>query len=98
MADNSDQIGQDEIENLLRQAQDTGGATPADSGEPAKEPADEPSAFDQGEIERLMAQGSSGAAAQAVASPTPAATATAQPSAGPSPPPVAESIDRKELW
>ena len=92
MADNSDQIGQDEIENLLRQAQDSGGAAPADSGEPAKELADEPSAHDQGEIERLMAQGSSGAAAQAAASPTPAATATAQPSAGPSPPPVAESI------
>ena len=91
MADNSDQIGQDEIENLLRQAQDSGGAAPVDSGEPAKEPADEPSALDQGEIERLMAQGSSEAAAQAVASPTPAATATAQPSTGPSPPP-AESI------
>ncbi|MEO2049168.1 MAG: flagellar motor switch protein FliN [Pirellulales bacterium] len=73
MADNSDQIGQDEIENLLRQAQDSGGATPADSGEPAKKTAEEPSALDQSEIERLMAQGSVGPSAEPPADPPPQA-------------------------
>jgi flagellar motor switch protein FliN/FliY len=93
MADNSDQIGQDEIENLLRQAQDSGGATLADSGEPAKEPADEAASLDQDEIERLMGQGGSGAAAvQAKVSASAAAVTTAQSPAEPSHPPVDDSI------
>jgi flagellar motor switch protein FliN/FliY len=93
MADNSDQIGQDEIENLLRQAQDSGGATLADSGEPAKEPADEAASLDQDEIERLMGQGGSGAAAvQAKVSASAAAVTTAQSPVGSSHPPADESI------
>ncbi len=60
MADDSDQIGQDEIEQLLRQAQDTGKTTKPTKDIPTELPpqAEEPSSLDQDEIERLMAGGS----------------------------------------
>jgi hypothetical protein len=38
MADHSDQIGQDDIENLLRQAQDTRGTSPTDNHVPVTGP------------------------------------------------------------
>ncbi len=53
MADDSEQVGQDEIENLLRQAQDTGGATPPPSS-PPPEASDADATVDQAEIEALL--------------------------------------------
>lgn len=58
MADESEQIGQDDIENLLQQAQ---AAATGAGGEQAPTPK-EGAALDQGEIEALMNQGESGAA------------------------------------
>jgi len=57
MADDSEQVGQDEIEALLKQAQDAGGAaeTPA---APTDAPADN-AAVDQSEIEALLSGASS---------------------------------------
>jgi len=57
MADDSQQVGQDEIEALLKQAQDAGGAaeTPA---VPSDAPADD-AAVDQSEIEALLSGASS---------------------------------------
>lgn len=89
MADDSQQVGQDEIEQLLRQAQDAGGATPAPEAEaetPSPEEASSPVAdasVDQAEIERLLGQGAGGtqAPAASAASSSPAglaATPTAQ--------------------
>ena len=73
MADDSEQVGQDEIEELLRQSQ--GGAKPA---EPAKqEPAPEETAgvVDQSEIEALLGGGSP-------AAPTSGTTPVAQSAGG----------------
>jgi flagellar motor switch protein FliN len=86
MAEDSDQIGQDEIEQLLRQAQDSGGASAADQGpkEPANE--DDSASLDQNEIERLMAQGTSNMPVQEAATPAPPAMATAAPAPVPAPP------------
>lgn len=69
MADDSEQVGQDEIENLLRQAQDTGGATPPPSSPPPAA-SDADAAVDQAEIEALL----SGNAPAAAPSPPPAAS------------------------
>jgi flagellar motor switch protein FliN/FliY len=85
MADHSDQIGQDEIENLLRQAQDAGGASPADSRVPAADPpaqATDAAALAQQEIEQLMAQDDADSPAKkAAASSEPSAVVTEHPSA-----------------
>jgi len=61
MAEHSDPIGQDEIENLLRQAQDAGGTNSADGGGPKTAPPAQvdTAALAQHEIEQLMAQGDS---------------------------------------
>lgn len=82
MADDSEQVGQDEIEKLLSQAQD--GATPAP---PASQPpaADDSGAVDQAEIEALLGGGASAtpaapvAAAPAAAAPVAAAPVAAAP-------------------
>ena len=55
MADDSEQIGQDEIEELLRQAQSAAGMQPA-SPPPAKSSAAD-AALDQSEIEALLSGG-----------------------------------------
>ncbi len=81
MADDSDQVGQDEIEQLLRQAQggssDAGAAPdpPAKAEEPP-EPVED-ATVDQSEIEALLAGGSPAA----TAAPPPAAPATSAPAA-----------------
>jgi len=83
MADDSDQVGQDEIEALLRQAQDSGGdAAPPPEPEPAA-PEEDASSVDQAEIEALLNGGAMPAAPAAQA--PPAATEMAAPSAGASP-------------
>ncbi len=76
MTDHSDQIGQDEIENLLRQAQEAGGANTQDNQVPATDPPAQPvdaAALAQDEIEQLMSQTP---ARQATASTAPTATGT----------------------
>jgi len=102
MADDSEQVGQDEIEQLLRQAQEAGGVeeapaakeeTPAESGDVA---------VDQAEIESLLSGAAS--AAQAPAAQTPAAqapvaappVATAPTSTGP-PSPVGAAASSAEV-
>ena len=60
MADDSQQVGQDEIEQLLKQAQ--GGAKPADA-KPATAPAAPSKTLGQDEIEALLNQGGAGSAA-----------------------------------
>ncbi len=84
MADDSEQVGQDEIEALLRQAQDGDGDTPPP---PAPEPpaADDNAMVDQSEIEALL----NGGAAPAAAAPP----ATAPPTASPAPEPVVSQND-----
>ncbi|NOZ39118.1 MAG: flagellar motor switch protein FliN [Planctomycetes bacterium] len=83
MADDSDQVGQDEIEALLRQAQNPGGeAAPPPEPEPAA-PEEDDSSVDQDEIEALLNGGAMPAAPVAQASPV--ATAVAAPPAGASP-------------
>lgn len=79
MADNSEQIGQDEIEELLRQSQQA--KTPPKAAAP--KPVEEVAALDQDEIEALL--GGRSAAPVAKAAPAPAA-ASPRPAA---PPPVA---------
>ncbi len=66
MADDSEQIGQDEIEALLRSAQKAAGgaATPPPAASKAPAPADD-GALDQSEIERLLAGGAAAAAPSA---------------------------------
>jgi flagellar motor switch protein FliN/FliY len=66
MADDAEQIGQDEIENLLNQAK---GQSPLPA-EP-KAPAKDDVALDQSEIEALMGGGKPAAKATAAASPPP---------------------------
>ena len=80
MADDSDQVGQDEIEQLLSQAQ--GDAKP---GEPAKpQPAaEETGAVDQAEIEALL--GGSSPAPPTPAPAAPVSAAATAPSAGNAP-------------
>ncbi len=84
MADDSEQVGQDEIEALLRQAQDGDGDTPPP---PAPEPpaADDNAMVDQSEIEALLNGGTAPAAA--------APPATAPPTASPAPEPVVSQND-----
>lgn len=80
MPDDSEQIGQDEIEELLRQSQ-LGKAAPKPAAPP---PPQETAALGQDEIEALLSGG-------AAAAPKPAAAAPPPPvmQAAPSPPPVA---------
>jgi len=78
MADNSEQIGQDEIEKLLQQAASAAGAKPA-SSEPPK--VKDIAALGQDEIEALLSAGANAAAAKAQVA---ASTAKASP-AGPAP-------------
>jgi flagellar motor switch protein FliN len=62
MADDSEQIGQDEIEKLLQQASGSAGAKPATPAQPKME---DISALGQDEIEALLNAGSNPAAAKA---------------------------------
>lgn len=78
MADDSEQVGQDEIEALLRQAGT--GSAPADPVEATPKPPAEPAQVDQDEIEALLNGG---------ATPTPAAPAPAAPVAAASTAPAA---------
>ncbi|NOY42858.1 MAG: flagellar motor switch protein FliN [Planctomycetes bacterium] len=100
MADDSEQVGQDEIENLLRQAQDTGGATPPPSSPPPTA-SDADAAVDQAEIEALLS-GNAPAAAPAAPAASDADASVDQseieallsgnaPAAAPAAPPVAPS-------
>ena len=91
MADDSEQVGQDEIEKLLRQAQEAGGATPPAASDAASTPPAEEQAVDQAEIEAML----SGNAPPAAAEATPPATSPAAPppSAPASPAPTASSAD-----
>ena len=90
MAEELDQIGQDEIEQLLHQVQHSDGA-PA-SEPPPKEVAkeDDSASLDQSEIERLMAQGTSNTpaleTAQAAEPAGPATVAPTAPTPAPAPP------------
>lgn len=89
MADDSEQIGQDEIENLLKQAQS--GAPPPPPAEEAAASEEEAAALDQNEIEALFGGGGSPqepapAAAEPTAQPT---ASTAAPPASPPPPAAA---------
>ena len=61
MADDSEQVGQDEIEQLLRQAQS--GAKPAEPAKQESAPEETASAVDQSEIEALLGGGSPAAPA-----------------------------------
>ena len=56
MADDSEQVGQDEIEQLLRQSQ--GGAKPAEPAKQESAPEETAGAVDQSEIEALLGGGS----------------------------------------
>ncbi len=81
MADDSEQVGQDEIEKLLSQAQD--GSAPAEPAKPAPPPEDA-GAVDQSEIEALLGGGSPPApAATAPAASAPPAAPAAPASAAP---------------
>lgn len=82
MADDSEQIGQDEIEELLRQSQ--AGAKPKAA---APKPVEETAALGQNEIEALLGGGGAKAA-----SPKPAATTAtaARAPTSPAPPPAAQ--------
>jgi len=87
MADDSEQIGQDEIEELLRQAQQAAGSSqpdPTPEPPPVEEP-EEGASLGQDEIEALLNQGAAGAAQPATSSP--AATKPPPPSPPPPPPP-----------
>jgi len=68
MADDSEQVGQDEIENLLKQAQGSDKDAPASSG-PALGASTGSAQVDQAEIEALMNAGASPVQAPAGASP-----------------------------
>jgi len=79
MADDSEQVGQDEIEALLRSAQGGGGeATPPPTSEPAAP--DDDASVDQDEIEALLNGGAMPAAP--VAQAPPAAPQAATPDTG----------------
>jgi len=70
MADDSEQVGQDEIEALLRQSQDGGGAAPPPPA--AETPAEDNNAMvDQSEIEALLNGGAAPAAAPPAATTAP---------------------------
>jgi flagellar motor switch protein FliN/FliY len=102
MADQSDQIGQDEIENLLRQAQDAGGARPTDSGVPAADPPAAVAALAQHEIEHGMVQGGSDSptdlpTGQTDVSSEPTAAATARQSVKASPPSVRSTVSQNDM-
>jgi len=80
MSDDSEQVGQDEIEALLKQAQEAGGAeeTPVTKTEASPEGGD--AAVDQAEIEALLSGAAAtppAAAAPAAVSPTPVAATAA---------------------
>ena len=85
MADHSEQIGQDEIENLLRQAQNAGGTGPADSRGPAPDPpaqATDAAALARHETEQPTAPvDADSPAKKAAASSEPVAAVTQHPSA-----------------
>ena len=94
MADDSDQVDQDEIEALLRQAQDGAGEAASPPPEPKAE--EDNAHVDQDEIEALLNGGVPPAAA---AKPTPPSTSTSAPTAAPPTPtatpasaPVAASV------
>ncbi len=92
MADDSEQVGQDEIEALLRQAQDTGGeAAPPAAPEPAA-PKEEESSVDQAEIEALLNGG-----AATVAQAPPAATEVAATNVGVAPPAGASPVSSNDI-
>ncbi len=99
MADDSEQIGQDEIEELLRQAQQAAGSSkpPASEAEPAAEaaPAEEPDdsgALGQDEIEALLNQGAGGPPKPAAASPAVSSPPAPPPPASPPPPQPAPAM------
>ncbi len=56
MADDSEQVGQDEVEQLLSQAQE--GAKPAEPANQAQAPEETSGAVDPSEIEALLGSGS----------------------------------------
>ena len=87
MADNSEQIGQDEIEELLRQSQQAK-STPKAA---APKPVEEVAALDQDEIEALLGGRSAAPAAKAAAAPAPAA-ASPRPAAPPPGAPRGRSV------
>jgi len=80
MADDSEQVGQDEIEKLLRQAQESGGATPPPP--PKAEKVDE-SSVDQDEIEALLSGNASPEKEKPAAASQPASPAMTPPAASP---------------
>ena len=71
MADDSDQVGQDEIEQLLSQAQ--GGAKPAEPAEGEPAPEETSGTVGQAEIEALLGGGSPAAPTAPASGATPAA-------------------------
>lgn len=93
MADDSEQVGQDEIEALLRQSQGGSEATPPPAA--AETPAPEDNAqVDQAEIEALLNGGATPApAAPAPAAPAQVAPPTPQTSAPPSDPSAVSQND-----
>ncbi len=77
MADDSEQIGQDEIEELLRQSQSGESAGASETPPEASAPADPPesdTAISQDDIEALLNQASSPPSPEQAAAPTAAAT------------------------
>ncbi len=79
MADDSEQIGQDEIEELLRQSQQT--KTPPKAAAP--KPVEEMAALDQDEIEALLGGRSAAPAAKAAPAPPVASPRQVPPPAAP---------------
>jgi len=101
MADHSDQIGQDEIEDLLRQAQGTGETNPTDDRAPATGPpaqATDRAALAQDEIEQLTAQGNSGGSVQETAiGSNPSAAVTQSPTAESPTPPADSAVSQDDV-
>ena len=83
MADDSEQVGQDEIEALLRQAQDGGSEAALPPAPEPEKPVDDAS-VDQAEIEALLNGGAAPAAAPVAQAPL-AATSSTAPAANASP-------------
>lgn len=76
MADDSEQVGQDEIEALLRQAQGGDNPPPEPKPEPRQKKQDENVQVDQAEIEALLSGGSSSPPLASTAGVSPAAAAS----------------------
>jgi len=72
MADDSEQVGQDEIEQLLKQAQAAGGADETPVAKPEALPEGGDAAVDQAEIEALLSGAATTAAPEAAPAPPPA--------------------------